>query len=384
MRRVLACTATAVVALAGAGIGPTRGDTRSPHVAAWVYDTHLWPPARMDAELARLPGDARRLYVSVESGHRLVLEDAAATARLGHLLDVAHGRGLEVEAMLLQGPEWAGDAEGAVRRIERALAFHAGRRGAGRPGFSGIHLDVEPHTEEAWQCADAAGRAAIVRGLQRVFAAVARRVAAEAGGLRVSAALPWWLGPLSEQVREAAPAGWLADLDEVVLMVYGDPGGPLVGETPAAVLRRVDDARLWADLPPGRGLRIGLASYEYRDAAALAAALRAVDAALAPRPGYRGLAVFAHGQPYDAPLVTSIEGRLVDPGGRPVAGVRLQAAGQETRSNRCGRFALRRLPAPSAEVIATADGFAPARFTAAGLVPGRHRELPPVVLEPRR
>ena len=120
MRRVLACTATAVVALAGAGIGPTRGDTRSPHVAAWVYDTHLWPPARMDGELARLPGDARRLYVSVESGHRLVLEDAAATARLGHLLDVAHGRGLEVEAMLLQGPEWAGDAEGAVRRIEAA------------------------------------------------------------------------------------------------------------------------------------------------------------------------------------------------------------------------------------------------------------------------
>jgi hypothetical protein len=286
--------------------------------------------------------------------------------------------------MLLQDPEWAADADGAVRRIERALAFHAGRRAAGRPAFAGLHFDIEPHTEEAWQCADAGGRAEIVRGLQRVFAAVARRVAAEGGGLRLSAALPWWLGPLSEAVREAAPAGWLADLDEVVLMVYGDPGGPLVGETPAAVIRRVDDARLWGDLPPGRGLRIGLASYEYRDAAGLGTALRAVDAALGARPGFRGLAVFAHGQPYDVPLVTSVEGRLVDPQGRPVAGVRVLAADQETRSNRCGLFSLRRLPPPSAEVVATADGFAPTRFTAAGLVPGRHRELPPVTLEPRR
>jgi hypothetical protein len=384
MRRVLACTATAIVALAGAGIGAARGDPRTPHVATWVYDAHLWTPARVDGELARLPGAARRLYVSVEAGRRLVLDDAAEAARIGQLLDVAHGRGLEVEAMLLQDPEWAADPDGAGRRIARALAFHAGRRAARRPSFAGLHLDIEPHTEEAWQCADAASRAGTVRGLQRVFAAVARRVAAGGGGLRLSAALPWWLGPLSERVREAAPAGWLADLDEVVLMVYGDPGGPLVGETPAAVLRRVDDARLWGDLPPGRGLRIGLASYEYRDAAALGAALRAVDAALAPRPGFRGLAVFAHGQPYGAPLVTSVEGRLLDPRGQPVAGARVGAADQETRSNRCGLFFLRRLPPPSAEVIASADGFAPARFTVAGLVPGRHRELPPVVLEPRR
>jgi hypothetical protein len=271
-----------------------------------------------------------------------------------------------------------------VRRVERALAFHTGRRAAGRPGFAGLHLDIEPHTEEPWQCADVPARAEMVRGLQRVFGAVARRIAAEGSGLRLSAALPWWLGPLSEQIREAAPAGWLADLDEVVLMVYGDPGGPLVGETPAAVLRRVDDTRLWADLPAGRGLRIGLASYEYRDPAALEAALRTVDAALAPRPGFRGLAVFAHGQPYDAPLVTSVEGRLVDPGGRPVAGVRVRAGDQETWSNRCGLFSLRRLPPPAAEVVATVDGFGPTRFTVAGLVPGRHRELPPVVLEPRR
>jgi hypothetical protein len=75
MRRVLACTATAIVALAGAGIGATRGDTRPPPVASRVYDAHLWVPARVDADLARRPAPARRLYVSVEAN-----VDSSATA----------------------------------------------------------------------------------------------------------------------------------------------------------------------------------------------------------------------------------------------------------------------------------------------------------------
>jgi hypothetical protein len=54
-------------------------------------------------------------------------------------------------------------------------------------------------------------------------------------------------------VPNAAPAEWLTEFDEVVLMVYGDPGGPLVGESAAAILRRLDDERLWRSLPPGRG-----------------------------------------------------------------------------------------------------------------------------------
>jgi hypothetical protein len=52
MRRVLACTATAIVVLAGAGIGATRGDARQPHVATWVSEAHLRAPARVDAERA--------------------------------------------------------------------------------------------------------------------------------------------------------------------------------------------------------------------------------------------------------------------------------------------------------------------------------------------
>jgi hypothetical protein len=77
MLRVLACTATAVRALAGAWIGTARGDARTPHVADRVYDAHPWAPV----------------------GRRLALD---AAARIGQILDVPHGRGLRVEAMLLQ------------------------------------------------------------------------------------------------------------------------------------------------------------------------------------------------------------------------------------------------------------------------------------------
>jgi hypothetical protein len=66
-------------------------------------------------------------------------------------------------------------------------------------------------------------------------------------------------------------------------MVHGDPGGPLVGESAGATLRRIDDARLWGDLPRGRGLRIGLATYEYPDPAALETTNRKVYPHLAAR-----------------------------------------------------------------------------------------------------
>jgi len=385
MRSDLARSATAVVALAGALITSAQGDPPAPpDVATWVYGAHRWSGAEARTELGRLPAGARRVYLSVEDRTRLVLDDGADARRLAEVLDLAHERGLVVEAMLLQDPAWAADVEAAAGRTARVLAFQAVRQAAERPGFAGLHFDVEPHTEDAWLCAPAAGRREMIRALQHVFATVGRRVRAAAPGLRLSAALPWWLGPLSASVPEAAPAMWLAHLDELVLMVYGDPGGPLVGESAGAILRRIDDARLWGDLPHGRGLRIGLATYEYPGPAALEAALRGVDRALAGRPGLVGLAVFAHGQPFDAPLVTSLEGRVTDRHGAPIAGARVHAGDQETRSNRCGLFFLRRLAPPAAELAVAADGFGPARLTVSGLVPGRHRELAPLVLEPRR
>jgi hypothetical protein len=182
-------------------------------------------------------------------------------------------------------------------------------------------------------------------------------------------------------VPNAAPAEWLGELDEVVLMVYGDPGGPLVGESATAVLRRIDDARLWRNLPPSRGLRVGLATYEHRDVAALRATIAEVTARLGARPDFRGVAIFANDQAYDAPLVPFLEGRVVDANGDPVAGARLRGAGHEVDSNRCGGFGFKGLPVQGVDLEITARGFAPARVAVGRLVPGRVRELPPVRLE---
>jgi hypothetical protein len=268
--------------------------------------------------------------------------------------------------------------------VARVLAFNHARRAGGREGFAGLHFDIEPHALDAWTCADAAERGRIMRALQGVFARVARTArASEAPSPRLSAALPWWLGPLSVTVPQAAPAAaWGASLDEIVLMVYGDRGGPLVGESARAVLRRVDDARLWEGLPPGRGLRVGLALHEYRDAVALEDAARVITARLGARPGFRGLALFADGERFGAPLVTALQGQVQDAGGRPIAGARVQADTRRTLTNQCGRFSLRDLPALAVEMVVEADGFEAARVRVARLEPGRERELPPLVLEP--
>jgi hypothetical protein len=285
--------------------------------------------------------------------------------------------------MLLQDPSWASDPVGSAERVRRVVAYHAARRARGRPGFAGLHFDIEPHSEEAWACATPAERAATLRSLHEVFrrARAVTHAGAPAPAPLLSAALPWWLGHLSVEVPNAAPAAWLVELDEVVLMVYGDPGGPLVGESAAAVLRRIEDARLWRDLPPGRGLRVGLATFEHKDLAALRATIAEVTAGLGARPEFRGVAIFANDQVYDAPLVAFVEGRVVDASGRPVAGARLRAAGHEVDTNRCGGFGFKGLPVEGVELQVTARGYAPTRVTVGPLRPGRVRELPPIRLE---
>ena len=106
-----------------------------------------------------------------------------------------------------------------------------------------------------------------------------------------------------------------------------------------------------------------------------------VAAGLGARPGFRGIAIFANDQVYDAPLVPFVEGRVVDASGSPVAGARLRGAGHEVDSNRCGGFGFKGLPVEGVDLEVTARGYAPARVSVDRLVPGRVRKLPPVRLE---
>jgi carboxypeptidase family protein len=374
----LALAACAPVAPPGAG---STTDARG--AAIWVYGAQRWTPEERDAQLARFATFANRLYLSIEDGPRLLVDNPDGV-RLGDFLDRATGRfGLAVEAMLLQDPGWAGDPAGATERVRRVVAYHAARRARGLPGFAGLHFDIEPHSEEVWACATPAERGATLRSLHEVFhrARAAVQEGAPAPRPQLTAALPWWLGHLSVEVPNAAPAEWLVELDEVVLMVYGDPGGPLVGESVPAIIRRIDDARLWRDLPAGRGLRIGLATFEHKDLAALRATIAGVESTFGARLGFRGIAIFANDQVWDAPLVPFVEGRVVDASGGGVAGARLRGAGHDVVSNRCGGFGFKGLPVEGVDLEVTAGGYRPTRVTVGRLVPGRVRELPPVRLE---
>ena len=360
--------------------GTTASDRAD--VAVWVYGAEAWSDSEIVRQLARRPARAGRLYLSVEAGARLLVDDPNDAARMGAVLDAAARLGLQVEAMLLQDPAWLKDSEGAAVRAARVIAFDRSRRAAGRPGFIGLHFDIEPHTQEDWVCGDATIRRDMIRRLRGVFGRIAgARDEAGAPRLMLSAALPWWLGSLSAEMPEAAPSALLAHLDEVVLMVYGNPGGPLVGESAAAVLRRVDDTRIWSQIPPGRGLRVGLATYEYRDEAALEVAIREVSAHLGGRVGFRGAAVFELGQPFGAPLVVSIAGHVRDRLGTPIPGARIEVANRSTSTNRCGLFGLAGVPFPAAFLTVVAPGFAPAEVSLTGLIPGRERALPPITLE---
>jgi len=331
--------------------------------------------------LARRPARAGRLYLSVEAGSRLLVDDPADADRIGAVLDAAACLGLQVEAMVLQDPGWLKDSEGAAVRAARVIAFDRARRAAGRPGFIGLHFDIEPHTEEEWVCGNATARRDMLRRLRDVFGRIARaRDEVGAPRLMLSAALPWWLGSLSSEMPEAAPSALLTHLDEMVLMVYGDPGGPLVGESAAAALRRVDDTRIWSQIPPGRGLRVGLATYEYRDEAALEIAIREIAAHLGGRAGFRGAAVFELDQPFSAPLAVSIAGHVRDSGGTPIQGARIQVANRTAATNRCGLFNMARVSLPAAFLTVVAPGFAPAEVPLTGLVPGRERTLPAITL----
>ncbi|HYE93322.1 MAG TPA: carboxypeptidase-like regulatory domain-containing protein [Terriglobales bacterium] len=383
MRCAAALGLASVLAL-GAGAGAAAA-APAPDIAVWIYGAERWAAERIAAELSRLPAGTRRVYLSVEAGARVLLDDPATAARLGEILDVAHARGLSVEAMALQDPRWIADVPGAERRVRAVLAFNEARRLRGAPGFDGLHFDVEPQTDEAWTCGAGAARAAIVARWHALFDRLARVIRTSVGAsFRITASFPWWIGATSDRMPRVAPHAWLGALAEVVLMAYGDPGGPMVGGSAASVLRRLSDARVWRDVPAGRGVRVGLATYEYPDAGALASVMRAVADELGTRAEFRGIAVFAHGHAFDGPLTGTLEGRVHDRRGHGVPGAVVRAAGHSARTSSCGSFRLSGLAPGDVDVAVDAEGFVGHRAVARALGPGRLRQLPVVVLEERR
>jgi hypothetical protein len=354
-------------------------------IAVWVYDLPQWTETQWEARSAALPRGTKHVYITVEEGPRFLLHDEFRTAQLQRLAGFLreHSR-IAVHAMLLQDTRWLDDPAGARDRVTRLLQLNRYRP---EQAFAGVHVDVEPHTLEAWECGRIPERRDLIQKLQSLLTQLSQVMTssekAAKGRPLLSAALPWWIGPLSADIPEASPGRWLESLDEIVLLAFGDPGGPLVGGSARALLRRLENGHLWTGLPAGKGIRIGLATYEYASPADLAATIRELDRTLATKPAYRGTAIFHSGSSYGAPLTASLRGLVQDASGQPVAGAGIRAGDRQTVTNRCGRFLFRNLPLATGALEVGGIGVGSVSVPVMGLLPGSELELSPIIVSRR-
>jgi len=367
-----------LLSLLAAGLRPAH----AADIAVWSYDLPRWSQEEWEAKTAALPPGTRHLYASMEEGTRFLLDDPFRASdirrRAGWLRERS---GITVRAMVLEDSRWLDDPAGAVHRVARVLELN--RLDPDRT-FAGVHVDVEPWTLDEWDCGGIPERRALVQKLQRLFARIASAIPpgrkGGGDGLPLSAALPWWIGSLASDIPEASPRRFFDSLDEIVLMAYGEPGGPLVGGSARALLQRLEDGRLWRDVPRGKGIRIGLATYEYASRDDLLAVSRELDRALARYPAYRGTAIFHSAGRYGAPLAASIRGLVIDGAGGPVAGAVVRFGGRQTVTNRCGRFVLRDLPASGVTLEVGASWRPSVTVPVPGLQAGQELEMAPIVV----
>ncbi len=352
-------------------------------VAVWVYDLPHWSESQWQTRAAALPPGTRHLYASVEEGSNFLLKDEFRSADIQRIVGTLRERhGILTHAMILQDTRWLDDAEGAQARLARVVALN---RTYPDRAFAGVHMDVEPQTLEDWECGGIPERRVLMQKLQALFSRLAAAIPApgkdRSGRLQLSAALPWWIGSPSGDLPEASPRRFFESLDEIVLMAYGDPGGPRIGGSAQALLNRVEDARLWRDIPPGKGIRVGLATYEYASAADLLAAARGLDRAFAGQKAYRGTAIFHSAGSYGAPLMASVRGLVRDATGQPIARASVKIGERQTATNRCGRFVIRDLPAAGVALEVKVLGLQSASLPVTGLTAGQELEIPPIVLD---
>jgi hypothetical protein len=351
-------------------------------VAVWVYGFPHWAESQWEAKVAALPAGTRHLFASVEDGSNFLPKDEFRSADIQRLVGVLRDRfGILTHATIAQDTRWLDDPEGARERLAQLLALNRARPDR---AFAGVHVEVPFQTLEDWECGGIPERRVLLQKLQALLARVASAIpsAGKGGGgrLHLSAALPWWITTLPSDIPEALPRRFFESLDEIVLMAYGDPGGPVVGGSAQALLTRLEGARLWGNVPPGKGIRIGLATYEYASAGDLLATAKELDMAFGRQKAYRGTAIFHATGIYGAPLTASLRGLVQDAGGQPVAHARVTIGRREIATNRCGRFVVRDLPAAGVTLEAGGIGFQGVTVPVVGLAAGQELEIAPIVL----
>jgi hypothetical protein len=245
--------------------------------AAWLNQIHKW----------RSEG-IQRAIVSVESGRKFLLQDAVEAPRLARLFAEAASVGIRTEALILQDPSWALDANGARERLRSVIGFERRYKGS----LDAVQIDVEVYTapklfgpNEAW------GRYGVL------LAALRDELKQEGSRLRLNAAGPWWLSVISP-----SELGTITEyLDGMLFMVYNDPG-----ETPIAADLETFQRKVVPILQPLEGsgptFRIGIAKYEFTSQGGLEAFAGQLDLLLAEAPGFAGVSYFHQAATFLSPV----------------------------------------------------------------------------------
>ncbi len=350
------------------GLTPMPGPVED---SVYVYD--VFKPgtacAEMEERLKALPLRST-VILSIEQGPEFVLDRPKGEDDLACVLNHLRAASRKVKVLLLQDPVFLDRGEEAVRRAALVSAFAERHKGQ----LAGVQVDVEPYTIEKWGCCNAEERRAILRDLHQLLTRVRRNL----GGLPLAVVAPWWY-PVVRELPEAGPELMFQVVDEIYLMAYGDEGGPLVGGTAERVLGRVDAPEFFT----GKGrMYIALAAYEFRSPEHLQAELETVRRRLASRPTFAGTALFHATSAFNVPLGRFVSGTVIDPDGKRLAGVEVQADGATAKTNVCGQFSLR-LPGTStkAELVLRKPGFLARKLQPDLPMPGSTRELGNITLE---
>lgn len=344
---------------------PPTKNLRATDEAVFIYDAFQGRTTCQQVvnHLKKLPL-RRTLILSIEQGPEFLLDRLGGDALLNCVLSSLPPPAQQVKALFLQDVSFMQNDKEAVRRaalLRRFVHEYPGKLAAAQ-------MDVEPYATEEWGCGTNSNR----RALARSMVGLLRKVRTQLDGFPLGLDAGWWYAAVGKEIPEVAPANLFKSVDELYLMVYGDPGGPVVGGSAERILERLDAPMFFAG--PGR-VYVALASYEYKSPQHLQEQMRSIQGRLAKRKTFAGFAIFHAANAFNAPLVRMISGVVNGPDGRGLAGVTVESGRFRGTSNRCGQYGLRGLPGPGAQVILRRDGYQTEQRTVEALKLGEPHDL---------
>ena len=312
------------VSLKAAALG-----AEAPEHSSFLYD--VFAAAHPCADLERqFPSLLlhRTVILSVDQGTEFVLDRPDGGRELACVILFLHNHGRSIKAMTLQDPSFLSNQQEAVRRVRALSSFAA----ANPEMVSSIVVDVEPYTHARWDCGDHNVRSGLLDQFRELLRAVKG-----VSGLYVDAIVPWWFA-----VQTTFPSVRLARLQDIVdgiyLMVYGDPGGPVVNGTTESVLNRLPPTMFGSLRDP---VYLAIATYELTSPAAEREESERLLSAYRTQLAFGGIAVFRAGGEYNAPRQLLLSGTVVGASGQPLIGAQIAFGGVTVLSNECGQFLLR-------------------------------------------